>query len=73
MFRGNYHGKQSHVDDFDRVMERARKAGVVAQIVTGGSLTESLEAQKLCDKGERTTSRVARGQEPKLLLNIISI
>lgn len=48
VFRGNYHGKQAHPDDFDSMMARARTAGVCHQIVTGGSLQESKEALELC-------------------------
>ncbi|KAN0061994.1 hypothetical protein ACQY0O_005989 [Thecaphora frezii] len=47
IFRGNYHGKQAHDDDLERVLSRAKSAGVVAQIVTGGNLEESREALAL--------------------------
>ncbi|CDU24940.1 related to 3'--_5' exonuclease and endonuclease [Sporisorium scitamineum] len=47
VFRGSYHGKQAHQDDFELVRSRAVKAGVVAQILTGGSLAESNEALSL--------------------------
>lgn len=47
VFRGNYHGKQAHEDDFDAVLSRAVHAGVVAQILTGGNLAESREALSL--------------------------
>ncbi|TKY89087.1 hypothetical protein EX895_001618 [Sporisorium graminicola] len=47
VFRGSYHGKQAHQDDFDVVRSRAVKAGVVAQILTGGNLAESHEALAL--------------------------
>ncbi|CAO1631007.1 unnamed protein product [Sympodiomycopsis kandeliae] len=49
VFRGTYHGKQYHEDDYDEVMNRARRAGVVTQIITGGSLHESREALQLCN------------------------
>ncbi|SPO39068.1 related to 3'--_5' exonuclease and endonuclease [Pseudozyma flocculosa] len=47
IFRGNHHGKQAHDDDFGRVLERAKAAGVVGQIITGGNLQESQEALEL--------------------------
>lgn len=47
VFRGSYHGKQAHQDDFERVRSRAVAAGVVAQILTGGNLAESGEALAL--------------------------
>jgi hypothetical protein len=37
------------LDDFDLVMERARKAGVERMMITGGSLSESKEALKLAE------------------------
>jgi TatD DNase family protein len=52
MFRGVYNGKASHADDLQRVLARARSAGVVQQIVTGGSLAESKEALEICEGGE---------------------
>lgn len=47
VFRGNYHAKQAHEDDFDTVRSRALNAGVVSQIVTGGNLAESHQALAL--------------------------
>lgn len=47
VFRGNYHGKQAHEDDFDTVRTRSLNAGVVSQILTGGNLAESHEALSL--------------------------
>lgn len=52
VFRGSYHGKQSHKDDLDIVLSRASKAGVVAQILTGGNLAESQEALELARQRE---------------------
>ncbi|KAJ2958779.1 hypothetical protein NQZ79_g5695 [Umbelopsis isabellina] len=49
MFRGMYRGKQGHADDFDLVLERARKAGVERMMITGGSLSESKEALELAE------------------------
>ncbi|KAJ4485949.1 Mg-dependent DNase [Lentinula aciculospora] len=47
VFRGKYHGKNKHTDDFNLVLERSRVAGVKSMIITGGSLHESREALKL--------------------------
>ncbi|TFK36871.1 hypothetical protein BDQ12DRAFT_686011 [Crucibulum laeve] len=44
MFRGNYHGKQKHDDDFVAMLNRAKAAGVKSMIITGGSLEESRTA-----------------------------
>ncbi|PWN23650.1 hypothetical protein BCV69DRAFT_264867 [Microstroma glucosiphilum] len=52
MFRGVYNGKTAHPDDLQRVLARARNAGVVKQIVTGGSLAESKEALEICEGEE---------------------
>ncbi|SPC61851.1 related to 3'--_5' exonuclease and endonuclease [Ustilago sp. UG-2017b] len=52
MFRGSYHGKQTHQDDLDVVLSRASRAGVVAQILTGGNLEESHEALSLASERE---------------------
>lgn len=37
------------LDDFDLVLERARKAGVERMVITGGSLSESKEALELAE------------------------
>lgn len=50
VFRGSYHGKQAHQDDLEIVLSRASRAGVVAQILTGGNLGESHEALQLAQK-----------------------
>ncbi|KAI5898350.1 Mg-dependent DNase [Schizophyllum commune H4-8] len=47
VFRGRYHGKRKHDDDFSSMLERARAAGVRGLIITGGSLHESQEALDL--------------------------
>ncbi|EIW86875.1 Mg-dependent DNase [Coniophora puteana RWD-64-598 SS2] len=50
VFRGIYHGRKKHEDDFLAILERSRAAGVKSMIVTGGSLSESTEALKLAEK-----------------------
>ncbi|KAK9249371.1 hypothetical protein V1506DRAFT_525727 [Lipomyces tetrasporus] len=47
MFRGSYHGKQSHDDDFDQVLKRATEQGVRKVLVTGSNLIESRSAIQL--------------------------
>ena len=47
MFRGMYHDKQKHPEDLEHVLERATKAGVEAQIITAGSLSETSEVLAL--------------------------
>ncbi|KAF2840532.1 Mg-dependent DNase [Patellaria atrata CBS 101060] len=44
VFRGEYHGKQSHPDDLDAVIQRARNVGCRKMMVTGSDLKESLHA-----------------------------
>ncbi|KAJ2058382.1 hypothetical protein IW146_004224, partial [Coemansia sp. RSA 922] len=36
VFRGKYRGNQAHPDDLEKILERARDAGIVAMMVTGG-------------------------------------
>ncbi|PWN26913.1 hypothetical protein BDZ90DRAFT_221469 [Jaminaea rosea] len=50
MYRGKYQGKKYHEPDLDAVLSRARKANVVAQIVTSGSLSESRQSISLCSQ-----------------------
>ncbi|BFZ16559.1 hypothetical protein BsWGS_19597 [Bradybaena similaris] len=47
VYRGRYHGKQAHEDDFQQVLKRAKENGVQKIIVTGGSLEESKAALSL--------------------------
>ncbi|GAA5910734.1 hypothetical protein JCM6882_002064 [Rhodosporidiobolus microsporus] len=47
VFRGSYHGKQAHDDDFDDILLRARKAGVGIQLLTGDCLEGSKEVLEL--------------------------
>ncbi|KAJ1988181.1 hypothetical protein EDC05_005446 [Coemansia umbellata] len=50
VFRGKYRGKQAHEDDMVYILDRARSAGVVGMMVTGGSLHESKKAIELCSQ-----------------------
>ncbi|GAA5833312.1 hypothetical protein JCM5353_008531 [Sporobolomyces roseus] len=50
VFRGNYHGKQSHPDDFDAILSRARKAGVGIQLLTGDCISGSKEVLELASR-----------------------
>ena len=47
MFQGVYHGKAKHAPDLDRVLSRARSAGLEAVMVTAGNLDESAKALDL--------------------------
>ncbi|KAJ3336047.1 TatD DNase [Gonapodya sp. JEL0774] len=47
MFRGIYHGKRVHADDFVQVLQRAKGSNVVGMMITGGTLEESKEALEL--------------------------
>ncbi|XP_049812933.1 deoxyribonuclease TATDN1 [Schistocerca nitens] len=53
MFRGIYHSKRKHDDDFNSVLERAWNIGLEKIIITGGSLNESKEALQLANSDER--------------------
>ncbi|KAJ2812780.1 hypothetical protein H4S07_001160 [Coemansia furcata] len=48
VFRGKYRGHQAHPDDLAQILERAREAGIVAMMVTGGNLEESRHAIEMC-------------------------
>ena len=50
MFRGSYHGKQSHENDFEHVIKRAVDAGCVKFMVTGSDLKESKQAIQIAEK-----------------------
>ncbi|KAJ2102901.1 hypothetical protein GGI16_003106 [Coemansia sp. S142-1] len=50
VFRGKYRGNQAHPDDLEKILERARDAGIVAMMVTGGSLEESRHAIEMCQQ-----------------------
>eukprot|EP00035_Acanthoeca_spectabilis_P035159 m.32789 g.32789 ORF g.32789 m.32789 type:complete len:371 (+) comp7099_c0_seq1:170-1282(+) len=53
MFRGEYRGKQKHRADLNDVLDRGWDAGLDAIFVTGGSLSESEAAIKLCERDSR--------------------
>ncbi|KAF9453874.1 hypothetical protein P691DRAFT_853750 [Macrolepiota fuliginosa MF-IS2] len=47
VFRGVYHGKRKHEDDFEEMKRRSRDAGIKSLIITGTSLRESRHAVEL--------------------------
>ncbi|KIV90687.1 hypothetical protein, variant [Exophiala mesophila] len=47
VFRGSYHGKQSHDDDLEDVIKRAKDVGCTKLMVTGSNLVESAHAVQL--------------------------
>ncbi|KAI9829093.1 MAG: hypothetical protein M1832_000116 [Thelocarpon impressellum] len=49
-FRGVYHGKHAHADDFEDVLNRAVDVGVEKFMVTGSSLKESRRAVELAEQ-----------------------
>ncbi|KXS19906.1 Mg-dependent DNase [Gonapodya prolifera JEL478] len=53
MFRGVYHNKRAHADDFAHVLQRARDSNVAGMIITGGTLHESQEALEIA-KSDRS-------------------
>jgi hypothetical protein len=53
MFRGEYRGKPKHRDDLDDVLGRGWATGLDAVFITGGSLSESAAALKLCELDNR--------------------
>ncbi|POW16107.1 hypothetical protein PSTT_01617 [Puccinia striiformis] len=58
IFRGEYHGKQAHPDDFEEILARAKRAGVVKQILTGDCLKGSKEVRELALQNEGLYSTV---------------
>ncbi|KAI9889648.1 MAG: hypothetical protein M1814_005049 [Vezdaea aestivalis] len=44
VYRGVYHGKRAHQDDFLSMLSRAREAGCAKLMITGSSLSESQSA-----------------------------
>lgn len=47
VFRGNYHGKQAHEDDYEDVLQRALDVGCEKFMITGSDLKESHHAVDL--------------------------
>lgn len=52
VFKGVYHEKKAHEDDFSQVLKRAKDGGMKKMIVTVGHLEESPEALELCKTDE---------------------
>ncbi|MCJ1283803.1 hypothetical protein MMC26_003134 [Xylographa opegraphella] len=50
IYRGIHHGKQSHEDDLDAVLQRAVEAGCLKLMVTGSDLVESRNAIKIAEE-----------------------
>ena len=50
IYRGIYHGKESHEDDLDEVLQRAVEAGCLKLMVTGSDLAESRNAVKIAQE-----------------------
>lgn len=48
MYRGEYHGKEYHAVDLNKVLERSWRAGVDKILVTAGTLDEAKDALQLC-------------------------
>ncbi|SAM04075.1 hypothetical protein [Absidia glauca] len=64
MFRGEYRGKKAHQDDFELVLERAKKAGVEKLIITGTNLADSKEAIEMTKQsghGKRNWTITGKG------------
>ncbi|OCL01775.1 Mg-dependent DNase [Glonium stellatum] len=49
VFQGQYHGKQSHQDDFSDVLQRALDVGCRKMMVTGSDLKESRHAIQIAE------------------------
>lgn len=58
MFRGIYRGARKHVDDFEHMLNRAKENGIGAIIITGGSLSDSMEALDLAKQYKNLYSTV---------------
>lgn len=81
MFKGKYHGKQAHQEDLKEVIERARKAGVIKQIITVGQISEIPAALALtrqyeglyCTAGVHPTRTSHLGSDKSYLQELSSI
>ncbi|EDO48973.1 predicted protein, partial [Nematostella vectensis] len=80
VFRGRYHGKQAHHDDFEDVLQRAFNVGLQKMIITSGNYSESEKALKLAKEQEsffstvgchptRCTEFESKGSNPDEYLN----
>ena len=49
VYQGVYYKSKHHPPDLDRVLERATQSGLTQLIITGGSLSESIEALQLAN------------------------
>lgn len=58
MFKGVYHGKKAHQDDFTQVLKRASDTGVQKMVITAGNLSESQNALDLARTDESFYSTV---------------
>jgi TatD DNase family protein len=47
VFRGIYHGRRAHEDDFEDVLQRAKDVGCLKLMITGSDLKESQHAVKI--------------------------
>ncbi|GAA6056706.1 hypothetical protein JCM3770_006476 [Rhodotorula araucariae] len=50
VFRGSYHGRQAHENDFRDILARARRAGIGMQLLTGDCLEGSKEVLALAQQ-----------------------
>ncbi|EPY49248.1 TatD protein [Schizosaccharomyces cryophilus OY26] len=58
VFRGFYHEKQRHVDDFDAILSRALSKGVQKMMITGDNVVNSREALKLANQHDSFTCTI---------------
>ena len=58
VFRGVYHGKRGHPDDFEDMLERAKAAGCEKFMVTGSDLKESKNAVKLAEQHRQSCTQL---------------
>jgi TatD DNase family protein len=47
MFRGIYHGKQAHADDFAAIIQRSKDVGIKAIIITASYLDDVRQALEI--------------------------
>lgn len=82
MYTGHYHGRQVHPSDLDLVMDRAKQAGVMKQMVTVGQLneiksalelTKQFQGQLYCTAGVHPTRTSQLGQSDTYLHELRTI